>query len=64
MIKTAKGSMQFPEKNVKAQLELNREILDKNFYMFKNMLNYKSKKFGKICFKLSESYVFQTISKI
>ncbi|KAF8818046.1 RNA-guided endonuclease InsQ/TnpB family protein [Rickettsia endosymbiont of Cardiosporidium cionae] len=63
MTSSARGNIESPGKNVKAKSGLNRAILDKNWYMFENMLNYKSQKFGKTCFKVSASYTSQTCAK-
>lgn len=60
MTKSAKGILEKPGKNVKAKSGLNRSILDKNWFMFESMMQYKSLKNGKVCFKVAAPYTSQT----
>jgi len=47
MTKNSKGTLEKPGKNVKAKSGLNRSILKEGWYMFLNMLEYKSDWYGK-----------------
>jgi len=63
MIKSAKGTIEEPGKNVKQKAGLNREISRSGFYKFKTMVEYKSKKHNKILELVDPKYTSQTCSK-
>lgn len=63
MTKSAKGTVENPGSNVKQKAGLNREVLDRNFGEFRQMLEYKTKDNGGELIKVNPAYTSQTCSK-
>ena len=63
MTASAKGTAENPGKNVRAKTGLNREILDKGWYQFRQMLEYKAKWKGGITVPVDARHTSQQCAK-
>ena len=62
MSRSAKGSIEEPGKNVAAKSGLNRSIMDAGWGMFRTMLEYKARWYGRTLITVDAAYTSQTCS--
>lgn len=63
MSSSARGSFEYPGKNVKAKSGLNKSILDQGWYRFKQFLSYKSQWMGGKLVEINPMYTSQACSQ-
>jgi putative transposase len=63
MMKSARGTIENPGKNVKAKSGLNRSIADEAWYLFEQLLKYKIERLGGSLAYVDPKYTSQQCSK-